>query len=143
MTTIDQPVGRFDAETGQWIAAVDWCVDLADGRVLVVRAGFRSDGASIPRPLWPLVGPRFAARTFPAALAHDALYAGELVPREMADAEFHRLLRFTGVGRVKARAYWIAVRSFGWLVWRSHTRGGIALARRWVSVFDAVRLQQG
>lgn len=143
MNAPSQPVGRFDAESGQWIAAQDWCCDLSDGSVLVIRSGFRSDGASIPRPLWPLVGPRFAASTFPAALAHDAMYAGELVPRDMADREFMLLLRATGVCRFKARAYWLAVRGFGWLVWRGHTFGGVVLARLWVSVARPVGLLAG
>lgn len=134
------PVGVFDASTGQWIATENWCVELSDGRVLVVLKGFRSDGASIPPVLWPVVGPRYSAKTFPAAFAHDAMYAGELVPRRRADDEFLRLLLLMGVNRAKARSYWMGVRAFGWLVWRSHTRGGIELARRWVSVERAVRL---
>jgi hypothetical protein len=134
MTAPPQPIGRFDETSGHWIAAQDWSVQLADGRTLRVLAGFSSDGASIPRPLWPLVGPRFSARTFPAALAHDALYASEWLPRAQADAEFYRLLRLTGVGRVKARSFWLAVRAAGWLVWRRHLRCGIELARLWVRV---------
>jgi hypothetical protein len=139
----EQPVGAFDETTGMWICRQDWHVDLSDGDRLHVRAGFQSDGASIPPILWPFVGPRYAAKTFPAALAHDALYAGELVSRSRADAEFYRLLRIMGVGRVKAGAYWSAVRAFGWAVWRRHSKGSVYLARKckWVRIEPPVDLK--
>lgn len=129
-----QPVGRFDTESGLWELTRQWVCDLGAAGVLTILPGFRSDGASIPRVLWPYVGPRLAARTFPAALAHDALYASHLVTRATADRVFWRLLRIMGVGPVKAGAYWLAVRIGGWLAWRAKTPSSIAVARCVVSL---------
>ena len=138
---IPQPTGHFDADAGQWVATLDWCADLSNGCALIVLAGFASDGASIPRLLWPFVGPRYAPRTFPAALAHDALYASELLPRRACDDEFRRLLILTGVGRGKARAYWCGVRAFGWAVWMRHTLTSVTAARLLVDVVQPVTLR--
>lgn len=137
---IPQPTGHFDEKAGLWVLGRDWCVDLADGSALVVLEGFASDGASIPRLLWPLVGPRYAPRTFPAALAHDALYASELLPRRQADDEFRRLLTVAGVSRFAARAYWCGVRAFGWAVWRRHTMTSVTAARLRVDVITPIDL---
>ncbi len=130
----DQPTGRFNSVTGLWVPTEIWRCPLESGGVLVVKPGFESDGASIPRILWPAVGPRYAATTFPAALCHDSLYAAELLTRSVADAEFHRLLRGFGVNRVKAYAYWAFVRAGGWSAYLLHSKESVAAAREVVSI---------
>lgn len=131
---IAQPIGRF-ASDSEWELMDDWSVDTVAGR-LHVDAGYRSDGASIPRFLWSLVGPRYAPDTFPAALAHDALYSAHLPEvadwRGAADVIFLDLLKRLGVGRAKRVAYYVAVRTFGWAVARQHTNIGIEAARKLV-----------
>ncbi len=129
MMPVRQPVGRFDTKTGLWILAEDWSVELSNGMILHIRAGFASDGASIPRFLWRVCGPRYAPTTFAPALAHDALYAARLLPRARADSEFRRLLQYNGVGYFKAWSYFRAVRAFGWIAYRRHTPETIARAR--------------
>jgi hypothetical protein len=130
----EQPIGKFDDASGEWVLCESWLCRLSGGRTLYIRAGFVSDGASVPRFLWPVVGPRYAPATFAAALAHDAMYAAEIVSRADADNEFHRLLIMRGVGRHKACAYWLAVRLAGWAVWARHTPESVADARRFVSI---------
>ena len=49
--------------------------------VVRVRPGFRTDGASIPRLLWRVFGSPYDPDIFAAAIAHDALYRGEILPR--------------------------------------------------------------
>jgi hypothetical protein len=126
---IPQPEGRFDEKTGQWELTRPWACPLSVGNSLSLDPGFTSDGASIPRVLWPLVGPRFGAKTFPAALAHDALYAAELLSRRQCDMEFARLLGLYGVGWFRRRLYYRAVRGFGWIVWQRHSVSSVAQAR--------------
>ena len=104
-----------------------------DGRMLIIGARYETDGASIPRILWRLAHP-FQPRYVAAALVHDALYGAELLPRHRADEIFRRLLREDNVPRWKARAMWLAVRSFGWLVWRGHTPASIRKAGRLVNL---------
>ena len=132
-----QPTGRFDADTGLWAATETWCVDIGSGQHLVIHPGFLSDGASIPRALWSAVGPRYCATTFPAAYCHDALYVSQYVPRREADRIFWRHLLLLGVGRVKARAYYIAVAAFGWIPWRRKTPESIADARRIIHLYPS------
>jgi threonine/homoserine efflux transporter RhtA len=129
-----QPIGQFEEVKGIWFLAEPWRCRLGDGRWLMVHPGAESDGASIPRALWPLVGPRYHATTFPAAFAHDMLYAAELVSRQQADNEFRALLVKFGVSAVKAKLYYWAVRRFGWCVWMRHTKDSIAAARMFAEV---------
>ena len=129
-----QPIGHFDEDSGQWVLSELWECRLSGGRTLMLRPGFVSDGASIPPFLWPVVGPRYAPRTFPAALCHDALYATEFLTRRECDDEFRRLLVLYGVGWRKSTAYWLAVRAFGWAVWLRHDPESVADARRFAVI---------
>lgn len=104
-------------------------------RVVVrVARGFRSDGASIPRLLWRALGSPYDPDVFAAAIAHDAMYRGEVVPRRDADAAFLALLAASGVRRRRRLLLWLGVRLFGWLVWRRHTPGSVAEARKRISL---------
>lgn len=87
---IDQPIGAFCSDT-EWMLNKPWRVRTRLGTLLIL-PGFKSDGASIPKFLWSLVGPRFAPTTFAAALAHDALYAAIPCCRREADAVFLDIL---------------------------------------------------
>lgn len=132
MSPLVQPIGKFDPEAGLWVSTEVWRVELSGGEWLQIEPGFVSDGASIPRFLWRVCGPRYAPTTFAPALAHDALYAARLVSRERADSEFRRLLQYNGVGYFKAWSYFRAVRMFGWLPWRKRSEESITAARELV-----------
>ena len=108
-----------------------------DGRTLVIKAGYETDGASIPRALWRLAHP-FQPSLIASAVSHDALYSSEVLPRHRADEIFRRLLIEDKVPRWKARAMWLAVRGFGWMVWRAHTQHSIRRAGKFVSLERAV-----
>jgi hypothetical protein len=133
----EQPVGKFDGKTGKWTLTEAWAVRVNTNslRVMILH-GFKSDGASIPRWLWPVVGPRLAAKTFPAALLHDALYESKLFARWFADAEFYRLLVGFGAGRLKARLYWLAVRVFGGVFWKRISEQDVKATRHLVKVYS-------
>lgn len=91
----------------------------ADGRYeLVARyrdvpAGFVTDGASIPRFLWRVLGHPFEAATIGPAVEHDYDYQTGRIPRKDADGKFYANLRASGVGVVKARLFYYGVRAFG------------------------------
>jgi hypothetical protein len=110
------------------------------GHWFCIRAGFRFDGASIPRPFWWVVARPFTAWVIEAALVHDHLYrchalyecliedgAGnyrQLTRREMDRAFLAVMLHVideSGKGRVwrarrkgRARSMYLAVRKAGW-----------------------------
>lgn len=97
-----------------------WEIDyLGSGDFITVPAGFCSDGASIPWPL-SIVLPRWG-RWRRAACLHDHLYemlqAGapdqHAPTRKDADRIFREALLASGVWRMTAFAFWLAVRTFG------------------------------
>ena len=82
-----------------------------------VPAGFASDGASIPRWLWPLVGHPFAPIRARASLLHDWLYESKIVSRAEADDIYRTVLIETGMLAPFAWLEWIVLRCAGWLHW--------------------------
>ena len=58
-----------------------WIVEKGKGLYITVPAYFITDGASIPRTLWPVIGHPFKADVFQAAVVHDFLYqrTGEII----------------------------------------------------------------
>ena len=131
-----QPIGQFSGKN--WILTETWECKLSPvyrlpALNITVLPGFTSDGASIPRILWPLVGPRFAPETFAAAFAHDALYGAHLTRRAYADYQFYFLLRELDVRRIKAESYWAAVRTCGWFAWRK-SKEEIESARKFINL---------
>lgn len=93
--------------------------------VYVAPPGFANDLASIPRVFWPILDP--TNDVAPGATIHDWLYAtrGFVCPglprisRAKADAIFYRALRANGVGYLRAKAMWSAVRIGGGKAWRN------------------------
>lgn len=81
-------------------------------RDIVVPVGFRTDFASIPRPLQGFLDA--INDVAPAALVHDFLYTcGMFERREYADRVFLDALRANGVGWIRARTLWAGVRLGG------------------------------
>ena len=130
---LQEPVVEFMDERN--IILVDaWSIATSAG-IISVLPGATSDGASTPEIIWSLPGFNpFEGDTFPAAFAHDQLYAGELCPREQADQVLKELLIANGVSWERAETYWAAVREFGGNVWNTHTPEGIALARKFATL---------
>jgi hypothetical protein len=100
-----------------------------DGLTLHLPAGFRFDGASIPRVARPLIDRLQLGALAPAF--HDALYGGggvmaagwQMPParltRAQADALFRRHMDEDGVPAARAWWAWRAVRWFGGSSWRA------------------------
>ena len=82
----------------------------------VVPDKFKTDFASIPRLLWPVIG-HPAGEYAQAAVLHDYLYRFRVTSRSDADAIFLEGMRVLGVGLVRRRAMWAAVRTFGMFAW--------------------------
>ena len=77
----------------------------------VVPKGFTSDFASVPRGLWNMFPPW--GQSFRAAVVHDHMYATAYKTKKIADKIFYTNLRRSGVGYIKAKAMYRAVRLFG------------------------------
>lgn len=108
----------------------DWLVTkplaYAHGPIKVtVLPGATTDGASIPRFFWRVIGGPFSGRYTAAALIHDQLYAtwgvnGQL-NRKFADDLFKAAMLDSGVSRVKAATMHRAVRLMSGKFWDRHS----------------------
>lgn len=104
------------------------------GYKITVKAGFDFDGASIPQALWSVYGNPLSGKFRIAALIHDALYASQIVSREVADAIFLDLMKQHEVGYLKRQSMYYAVRSAGWYSWKQLTKEEIEKYKEFVNV---------
>ena len=100
---------------------------------VAVKAGWVSDGASVPKIFWNIFPP-VAGRYLEAAILHDALYMSEALPRKECDLLFLEAMEKLGVKAWKRYTMYWAVRAFGWRVWKKHTKTGVEKARLYVKV---------
>jgi Protein of unknown function (DUF1353) len=132
---MNQPVMQpIPGSAGLWELAEDYAVTLPDsGKSLLIKAGFQTDGASIPRELWSVVGASpFDPDVIGPSVVHDALYEAELLQRSSCDTEFQKLLQVNSTRAAGfAVEFYDAVRIFGGAVWRQHTPDSIAAARQY------------
>ena len=81
-----------------------------------VKAGFKWNGASIPRVLWSTVGSPFQPKFMAPSMVHDYLYSiGDKsgLNRRQADKLFKKLLLANGVEESLAETMYSAVRVGG------------------------------
>jgi hypothetical protein len=88
---------------------------------ITVPTGFVTDGASIPKVFWPILGPQ--GQWFYAAIIHDFLYSKASnshfkVTRWEADEIFLEAMTSLKVPWVKRVAIYQAVRMFGWTAFK-------------------------
>lgn len=79
---------------------------------VTVPAGTRTDFASIPRLLWPLIG-QPAGRYAQAAVLHDHLYRTRAMPRSMCDRIFREAMEVLDVPWHQRWLMWAGVRIGG------------------------------
>ena len=122
----------------EWTVDQEWVSPPLNGKVIRIKPPYTTDGASIPRIAWTLIGSPMDVPLLGPALCHDALYSAELVPdHSAADWMFLQFMQMAGIGWIKRNLVWSAVRTFGWTVWNKHTAKSIADARTLVSLEDA------
>jgi hypothetical protein len=86
-----------DPEHHRWLAPADSLID----------------GASIPRPLWTLIGSPFTGRYRRASVVHDVACVVRTHPWRRVHRMFYSACRCGGVGEVKAKVMYAAVYRFG------------------------------
>ena len=119
----------------EWTVRQLWKSPYLNGKRLSCQPGYTTDGASIPRLAWTLIGSPMDVPLLGPALCHDMLYSAELVPdHSTADWMFLEYMQMAGIGWAKRNAVWSAVRMFGWVVWGRHTLESVAAARKLCSV---------
>ena len=84
-----------------------------------IHAGYKFDGASIPRFAWSIIGAPFEPDYCLAACVHDWICehsheAGDYQARVIGDAVFFALLKRAGVSRTRRVLMYMAVRLNSW-----------------------------
>lgn len=108
----------------------------ANGYVWKVPAGFKTDGASIPRVLQPITGGRWTRDYIRAAVVHDYFIRKWYKFPSAVHRVFYDALLASGTDAARARQMYVAVDTFG-PVW------GNKLRTRWTDyarrTFDAYK----
>lgn len=126
---------RFEDDGGFPLTLIEPLVYVSAllGGTIVVPAGFKTDLASIPRPLWAILPP--IGKYDAAAVIHDALYqwgslepqrAGHVVDRAQADAVLREAMTACRVRRTQRWAIYAGVRLGGAFTWRRYRRSANA-----------------
>ena len=83
------------------------------GEVWVAPVGSVTDGASIPRYLWSIMGGPFEGQYRNAAVLHDVAYSEHNRPWQDCDRMFYYAMRCSGVNEVEAKTMFYALFKFG------------------------------
>jgi hypothetical protein len=122
----DQPVLVPVKGTDLWQFARDMIVTFPGGQH-TVPAGFKTDGASIPRFFWRVIGHPMTSKYAKAAGVHDYLYvyhpAGS--SKAHADQVFFHVLIDEGVPEWRAKIMYRAVEWFGGGAYRRRSELGL------------------
>ena len=85
-----------------------------DGRRWTAPQGARIDGASIPRPLWTVVGSPYTDDYRCASIVHDVACDDPAIPRRDADRMFYFACLAGGCSKTQARLLYLGVRLGDW-----------------------------
>ena len=101
----------------RWLILTHYYRVITSMGLCTVPTGFRTDGASIPRAFWPIIGPM--GPYLGAAVLHDYLYSNAsngrfTSTRKQADDLFLEAMFNLGVLWIHRNPIHLAVRLFGW-----------------------------
>jgi hypothetical protein len=88
---------------------------------VTIKSDFITDGASIPKLFWSVVGNPLSNDLLKPAIIHDGLYTLMQLKRLECDKLLKEMLLFNGISKVKAYFIYYAVRLFGGSHWRKDT----------------------
>ncbi len=89
--------------------------------VVEIYKGFLTDGASIPKIFWSLIGGPLG-RYGPAAVVHDYLYIKGTYSRKRTDQIFLEAMQVLNVSRIKRHLMYWAVRMAAGIPWRRYRK---------------------
>lgn len=86
---------------------------MVNKKTFTIPKGFKTDLASIPRIVWPILSP-FHSSLIRPAIVHDWFYKNSNeFAREDIDLIFYHMLKNDGISKTKALIMYYAVRMFG------------------------------
>lgn len=86
----------------------------------IVPSGFRTDGASVPRPLWPFFP--HDGKSFASAIIHDFDYRYSEGTRKAVDICFLDNMTMCGLAWLHRHLIYRGVRIGGWNTWNKYRR---------------------
>jgi len=89
-----------------------------DKYIITVKAGFNTDGASIPKAFWSILSSPFDGPLTYGAVIHDGLYTKMTLPRKECDKLLREMALEKGYNKIKAFLVYYAVRMFGGSHWK-------------------------
>ncbi len=92
------------------------------GVIHLVPKDFVTDGATIPRFLWSIIGSPFTGLYKKAVLIHDELYFTQKTKRRYADKIFLEIMKYSGVAFWKRIAMYSGVSIGGWYRWNKQKK---------------------
>jgi len=92
-----------------------------DKYIITVKAGFNTDGASIPKAFWSILSSPFDGAVTYGAVIHDGLYTKMQLPRKECDNLLREMALEKGYNKIKAFLVYYAVRLFGGSHWKQDT----------------------
>lgn len=101
---------------------------------ITVKKGYKTDGASIPRAFYTIVGCPLMGLYVGSAIIHDALYDSQLLSKEESDALFLQMLADNGVSKLKQKLMYWAVKYLGNSYWKNVKPEAIEESRNLVSI---------
>ena len=107
------PVTRWSPDGRNMILITELRYTDPKGEVWVAPAGSVTDGASLPRYLWSLMGGPFEGQYRNASVLHDAAYEKHNRPWQDCDRMFYYAMRCSGVNAVEAKTMYYALFKFG------------------------------
>lgn len=116
-------IGKFIG-AGRWELKAPFEYRDPPGYVLVIRVpvGFVSDGASIPRFAWSLIGSPWSGKYARAAVIHDYGYFKQTYSRKKVDDLFLKGMEILGVPIWNRRIMYWCVRVFAWIPWNRYKK---------------------
>lgn len=102
---------RADGDRVALAKALRFCD--AKGKIHRVPKGFEFDGASIPKPLWSVMGGPLEGPYVRSAALHDHGCRTRTEPSRVVHDRFYASMRAEGVGAIRATLMYRAVRHFG------------------------------
>ena len=101
---------------------------------VTIKSGLMTDGASIPKIFWSIIGCPLNGKYVGSALIHDGLYASHILSKEESDLLFLDMMKDNGVAKWRRKLMYYAVKYFGKSSYYGKTEKIITEAQNYVTL---------
>lgn len=84
---------------------------------VTIKKGLITNGASIPRAFWSIIGCPMSGLYVGSAIIHDGLYGSHILTKEESDMLFLDMMTHNGVSKIKRTLMFWAVKYAGKSAW--------------------------